>query len=165
MLEAASFGPGLGATLTIRLPATSDRPTAATDPAVVSLGGIRLLIVDDDPRVRDALAVLLARAGAVVETADSARSARRQVADAAFDIGIFDIAMPDEDGYELLRNLRAGGDTTPAIALTAHTSEADVRRARGAGFELHAAKPIDLELLVANIHAVVAAHRARTRAR
>jgi len=68
--------------------------------------------------------------------------------------------MPGEDGYDLIRDLRSAGDRTPALALTAHAAEADARRARAAGYDLHLGKPIDLEGLVAGIHRVIAARGA-----
>ncbi len=156
-LTAASAGRGQGSMFTLQLPATTKRPaTTNIDPARASLTGMRVLVVDDDARLRDALALLLARSGAEVETADSAAGARAHVARARFDAWVFDIAMPGEDGYQLIRALRSAGDRTPALALTAHAAEADARRARAAGYDLHLGKPIDLEGLVAGIHRAIA---------
>jgi len=127
------------------------------------LDRIRVLVVDDDRRVRDALAILLGRAGAIVETAESAAMARVRVAEVVPDALVCDIAMPDEDGYSLGRTLREGSArvrTIPLIALTAHAATSDGQRALASGFDLHLAKPIDLELLVASIHDLVVARRA-----
>lgn len=154
-LTARSLGPDRGTTFTLTLPCTQ-RPVLV--PAVATgqaLERIRVLVVDDDPRVRNALAVLLDRAGAVVDTADSAANARVRIAHGAPHALVCDLAMPDEDGYSLLRELRAAGNTIPAIALTAHTTLADVQRARAAGFEVHLAKPVDFAKLVENIDQLV----------
>ena len=72
--------------------------------------------------------------------------------------------MPGEDGYGFIRGLRAAGRDTPAIALSAHATEADVARALAAGFDRHLAKPIEIHRLIANIHELVAARRAIARA-
>jgi signal transduction histidine kinase len=156
-LTARSLGADRGATFTLTLPC-SHRPAIIQPPTTTqALSRIRVLVVDDDPRVRDALALLLDRAGAVVVTADSAANARVRIAHEAPHALVCDLAMPDEDGYSLLRELRAGGSTIPAIALTAHASLADIQRARAAGFEAHLAKPVDFAKLVENIDQLVRA--------
>jgi CheY-like chemotaxis protein len=123
-----------------------------------------VLVIDDDPRVREALALLLDRAGAVVDTADSAAGARARIAQDTPDALVCDIAMPIEDGYSFIRGVRAAGADIAAIALSAHATEADIERALAAGFDRHLAKPIEIECLVANIGELVVAHRARVRA-
>jgi signal transduction histidine kinase len=154
-LTARSLGADRGSTFTLTLPC-SHRPAVVQVPSTSqALTQIRVLVVDDDPRVRDALALLLDRAGAVVVTADSAANARVRIAHEAPHALVCDLAMPDEDGYSLLRELRAAGSTIPAIALTAHASLADVQRARAAGFEMHLAKPVDFAKLVENIDQLV----------
>jgi CheY-like chemotaxis protein len=122
-----------------------------------------VLVIDDDLRVREALALLLDRAGAVVDTADSAEMARARIAQCAPDAVVCDIAMPVEDGYSFIRGLRGSGCDIAAIALTAHASETDVGRALAAGFDRHLAKPVEFERLVANIADLVVAHRAGVR--
>ncbi|MEO8844077.1 MAG: ATP-binding protein [Kofleriaceae bacterium] len=154
-LTARSLGADRGATFTLTLPCTQRPAVVQVPSASHALTRIRVLVVDDDPRVRDALAVLLDRAGAVVITADSAATARVRIADEAPHALVCDLAMPDEDGYSLLRELRAAGSTIPAIALTAHASLADVQRSRAAGFEVHLAKPVDIAELVENIDQLV----------
>jgi signal transduction histidine kinase len=134
-LSARSYGPNLGATFTLTVPCRRPVSTPALT-APNSLKRVRVLVIDDDSRVRDALALLLDRAGAIVDTADSAANARVRIARAAPHALVCDLAMPDEDGYSLLRDLRAAGSTIPAIALTAHNTPADLQRARAAGFEL-----------------------------
>ena len=166
-IAASSAGPGCGTTITLVLPAAAPKRTATPSPGVVrgaGLGQARVLVIDDDPRVREALALLLDRAGAVVDTADSATAARARIAQDAPDALVCDIAMPLEDGYSFIRGVRAAGHDIAAIALSAHATEADIERALAAGFDRHLAKPIEIECLVANIGELVAARRARVRA-
>ncbi len=164
-LTVASAGSGRGATFTVRLPlaearcAGSPARGAARRPA---LDRIHVLIIDDDRRVRDALALLLDRAGAVVDTAESAEAARARIAVHAPQAIVSDLAMPGEDGNSFIRRLRASGApeaNIPAIALTAHAMEADAARAIAAGFDLHLAKPVDFERLLESIGDLVAARR------
>ena len=160
-LVASSQGTGRGATLTVALPAAV---VPGVTPVVVrrtpALQRMRVLVIDDDQRVREALGVLLDRAGAEVETADSAEMGRARIARRAPEAVVCDIAMPGEDGYAFIARLRSSGCDVVAIALTAHATEADVGRALAAGFDRHLAKPIDFERLVANIDELVVAHRA-----
>lgn len=166
-LAASSAGPGRGTTLTLVLPAAPVRRTATPSHDVArtpGLGHARVLVIDDDPRVREALALLLGRAGAVVDTADSAAAARARIACCAPDALVCDIAMPIEDGYSFIRGVRASGADIAAIALTAHATATDIERALAAGFDRHLAKPIELDSLVANIDELVVARRASVRA-
>jgi signal transduction histidine kinase/DNA-binding NarL/FixJ family response regulator len=164
-LVASSPGPGRGATLTVMLPAVTAR---GASPPMVSqtprLARTRVLVIDDDPRVLEALALLLDRTGAEVDTADCAAIGRERIAQRAPDAVVCDIAMPGEDGYTFIRGLRACRNDVVAIALTAHASESDVGRALAAGFDRHLAKPIDFNRLVANISELVAARRSAVRA-
>lgn len=152
-LVATSEGRGHGTTLTIVLPASErSLPTYAVGaPSMARLGDLRIMVVDDDHRVRAALALLLDRAGAVVATAESAAAARIQLQTFTPNLVVCDLAMPDEDGYRFIQALRATGNAVPAIALTAHAMPTDVARALAAGFDVHLAKPIDFEHLVSKI--------------
>jgi signal transduction histidine kinase/CheY-like chemotaxis protein len=164
-IEASSPGHGHGATFTLTLPDGRRTHSLASPPGIVRplrLDRIRVLVIDDDPRVRDALALLLDRAGAVVETAESAEVARACIAHGPEAL-VCDIGMPGEDGYGFIRKLRAGGSETPAIAVTAHATAEDAQRSLDAGFDLHIAKPIDMDLLVATIQSLVSERRARVR--
>ena len=158
---------GRGTTVTVVLPAAATRRTATPSRDIAGtphLDRARVLVIDDDPRVREALALLLDRAGAVVDTADSAVAARARIARCAPDALVCDIAMPIEDGYSLIRGVRASGADIAAIALTAHATETDIERALAAGFDRHVAKPIEFEMLVANIDELLVARRASIRA-
>jgi signal transduction histidine kinase/CheY-like chemotaxis protein len=155
-IAATSAGPGSGTMLTIVLPVSAEVATSPSGltrdmPRGLDLTHTRVLVVDDDPRVRDALALLLGRAGAIVETAGSAELARARISGRAPHVLVCDIAMPIEDGYSLISGLRAGGSDVPAIALTAYATATDVERALAAGFDRHVAKPVDIETLVAII--------------
>ncbi|HSD88719.1 MAG TPA: ATP-binding protein [Kofleriaceae bacterium] len=157
-LTAASDGPGRGACMTLTLPIAGHRRAPLTPEGVASARGldtIRVLVVDDDERVRNALALLLARAGALVESAESATVARERMASRAPHVLLCDIAMPDEDGYTFIRSVRASGNKIPAIALTAYASRADAERAIASGFDIHVAKPVDFERLVASVSQLV----------
>jgi signal transduction histidine kinase/ActR/RegA family two-component response regulator len=164
-LIAASPGPGKGATFTMRLPATPRRaastPVGTPTTKVQRLDGVRILIVDDDDRLRGALTTLLHRAGAIVEVAESAAQARSMLDEFAPEVLLCDIAMPEEDGYTFVRKLRADPQRNhlPALALTAYASELDRADSAAAGFDRHIAKPVEFEHLVASIEGVLAERR------
>jgi signal transduction histidine kinase/CheY-like chemotaxis protein len=160
-LTAVSAGLGKGASFTVSLPITTRRiPSPPLGvPRQAELDGVAVLVVDDERRVRDALALLLRRAGAAVETADSADSARTRIAARRPEVILCDIAMPGVDGYQFIAELRREKLDVPAIAVTAHVSESDSRRALTAGFDLHVAKPIDFERLVGAIAGLITARR------
>jgi signal transduction histidine kinase/CheY-like chemotaxis protein len=166
-LMAESPGPGKGATFTIRLPSTLRRavstPVSMNIPTPVTprLDGVRILVIDDDDRLRGALTTLLHRAGAIVEVAQSAAEARRLLDVFAPEVLLCDIAMPEEDGYTFVRKLRADPKRCrlPALALTAYASELDRADSAAAGFDRHIAKPVEFEHLVASIEGVLAERR------
>jgi CheY-like chemotaxis protein len=121
--------------------------------------------VDDDRNTRDMLREALERAGAEVQVAGSARQALQVLARFPADVLVSDIGMPEEDGYDLLRNVRAlpadRGGMTPAIALTGYAREEDRAATRKAGYQAVTPKPVNLEELVETI-AAVARPSART---
>ena len=155
--EAESAGEGYGATFTIRLPlgatAEAARPVAAGAPA--PLRGAQLLVVDDDQDALDMLSMLLGEAGASVRTATSAAEALALLRWIRPHVLLSDLAMPDEDGYSLIRSLRTierhGGRRTPAVALTAYVRVQDRARAVDAGFDVFVEKPVDPDELVSVI--------------
>jgi signal transduction histidine kinase len=151
-----------GAVFTIVLPTTSSasRPldTASRDPraansqgsrldAAPSLAGLRVLIVDDAPDSREVAAELLRRSGAETDVAGSVEEALDVVSRGRPDLVLADIEMPVEDGYALLKRLRAlpadAGGSTPVAAVTAYASEHDRARVLAAGFVTHISKPFD----------------------
>jgi CheY-like chemotaxis protein/anti-sigma regulatory factor (Ser/Thr protein kinase) len=148
-----SEGEGRGTTFTVRLPAAATRPAEhapaaiSTRPAGQSLAGLHLLVVDDEADAREVMRFMLERAGAKVRTADSAALALDAIREEAPDLLISDVGMPVEDGYVLLRRLRAMEEGQsrhlPAVALTAYATDEDTRRALQAGFDAHLSKPVE----------------------
>jgi CheY-like chemotaxis protein len=120
-----------------------------------------VLAVDDERDTLELVRVILARAGAVVTTATDAAAALDALRRTRPDVLLTDIGMPVEDGYQLLRRVRAlgadEGGQTPAVALTAYAGEADRSRTLAAGFQLHLPKPVDAAQLVAVIANLVGA--------
>jgi PAS domain S-box-containing protein len=159
-VQAASAGEGQGAVFTVRLPllpagsAEPERPSdtaAAGAPRQPSLEGVRVLVVDDDADVRGMMETVLSERGAQVTAAASAGEALDSVAREAPDVLVSDLAMPEMDGYALLRELRGRPETPriPAAAVTAYARTEDRRQALLAGFQMHVAKPIEPDELVA----------------
>ncbi len=153
-VRAESAGEGKGATFTVELPLgdASVHPdaTAGTAPAAdeipVTLHGLRVLVVDDDADSNVVVRALLTSVGAEVQTATSVAAAVAIAAEWRPDVLVTDLAMPGEDGYALVEQLRARHDAlrrVPAIALTAHNAASDRVRVREAGFYAHVAKPFD----------------------
>jgi CheY-like chemotaxis protein len=161
-----SPGEGLGATFTVTLPlavATQGLEETSHDTAAPgdfpSLAGIRVLVADDDLDARAMLGRALEGCGADVKRCASAREALEVLEGWHPDALVFDIGMPGEDGYALMRHVRAlgpehGGDA-PAVAVTGYTSAEDRRRAFEAGFQSHIAKPVVLDELVTAIATLV----------
>jgi signal transduction histidine kinase len=159
-VSAHSAGASQGATFVARFPAR--QPGRSVEPASesgtgsvigrASLGGLSILVVDDEPDARTVVAETLKLEGARVTVSDSAMSAfeKLQESDAHFDIIVTDIGMPEEDGYSLVRRLRAlqKGRQILAIAVTGYASNSDVEAALDAGFDLHVPKPVDFNTFV-----------------
>ena len=155
-IQAESPGKGQGATFTVTLPLAepgeADRAkevstTQAYLENAARLEGVRVLLVEDDADTRDMLALTLRRCGAEVVATGSAGEALEAIERLRPDVLVSDISMPGEDGYELIRKVRAleqnRGRHLPALALTAYAGEEDRRRALSAGFEMHLAKPVE----------------------
>jgi CheY-like chemotaxis protein len=126
------------------------------------LRGMRLLVVDDDADNREMLAMTLEQCGARVATAGSAAEAMRILEEERPQVLISDIGLPDEDGFSLMRKIRAlptsrGGDI-PAIALTGHGAEDDRAQTRGAGFNAHLTKPVAPEEMLEAILRILQPH-------
>ncbi len=164
-IKVESDGRDRGSTFTVLLPVVNRHAEAALGSGESGTGtrpsikGARVLLVEDDVQTREALADMLAVCGAVVHPAASAKQALEVFKDFRAEVLISDIAMPDEDGYSLIRRIRAlgaseGGDV-PAVALSALAGEEDRRRAEKAGFQLHMAKPVDIDRLVGALAALL----------
>jgi CheY-like chemotaxis protein len=159
-VRAHSPGPHRGATFIVELPVGSvqSSPRTKTPAEPVTLHGISVLIVDDNDDGREMLAANLAQYGAEVRDVSSAAEALRIVAEADSrpDVVVSDLGMPETDGYELVRRIRAipGASHLPAIAVTAYAHGEDRIRALVAGYHTHLAKPVDGAMLAAAIAAV-----------
>jgi hypothetical protein len=161
---ARSDGPGRGATFTFRLPARASGTTAIRAPmanrlGVLDLAGVDVLVVDDEEDARDLMSTLLARTGAHVRTAGSVAEAMEEIERARPHLIISDIAMPHEDGYELIRRVRALHEQTgvrvPALAVTAYATNEDRTRILQAGFESHLTKPVEPTQIFSSIGRVL----------
>jgi len=116
------------------------------------LDGLKVLLVDDDVDNLQFLAFLFEVYGAEVAAVISADYALQAVLEWRPDILISDVGMPDEDGYMLIRRIRAltaeQGGQVPAIALTAYAKDSDREQALAAGFQEHLAKPVEQDVLL-----------------
>ncbi|MFN6562179.1 MAG: PAS domain S-box protein [Nostoc sp. ChiSLP01] len=158
-VQAHSLGEGKGATFTVKLPLTVaspqiDRDTGVSEPAL-DLTGITVLVVDDDADTREFVVFLIEEYGANAIAVDSATEALIALKDSQPDVLLSDIAMPEVDGYMLVRQIRTlppdRGGQIPAIALTAYAGEIDYQQAMLAGFQRHIPKPVDPDNLVETI--------------
>jgi signal transduction histidine kinase/CheY-like chemotaxis protein len=151
--------PGLqqGTTFSVKLPLVvrrTDRVLPAGGAGSLSpttgvprLDGISVLVVDDESDAREIMAHALQACGARVTLAAGARDAFDVLVSTDIDVLLSDIAMPDEDGYSLIRRVRASQNTRvatiPAVAVTAHARQAEREQAFAAGFQRHLAKPVE----------------------
>jgi signal transduction histidine kinase/CheY-like chemotaxis protein len=167
-VDASSPGEGKGSTFTVRLPIGAVRldeaseegktegESRADEPAdsvyianrrpPVRLDGVRVLVVDDHADARRVLMMVLEQAGAVVVTAGSAAAALDTFATARPDVLVSDLGMPDQDGFDLIQQLREDGHDAkdlPAVALSAFVQKDDADLALLAGFQVHLPKPVD----------------------
>jgi CheY-like chemotaxis protein len=117
------------------------------------LVGLRVLVVDDDQDGRDLVAAVLRANGVRVSTAQSVADGLTKIQSELPDVLLSDIGLPGEDGYSLIRKLRAlpreQGGHIPAAALTAYARVEDRRKALDAGFMMHVAKPVEPAELLA----------------
>jgi CheY-like chemotaxis protein len=115
-------------------------------------------VVDDQPDSREVLARLLEQRGARVRQCDSASSALRILdTEPPVQLLIADIAMPEIDGYELIRRIRASGSELPAIAVTAIVRPSDRERALAEGYAAYCPKPVEGAALAQVVRCVVSA--------
>jgi CheY-like chemotaxis protein len=155
-VSAASRGLGKGATFSVRLPVVASvlAPEAepASRPSRTPLGGLRVLVVDDDPDALELISAVLQSHGATVAVAASTADGLRTLERQSVDVLVADIDMPEADGYSLMRQAAAllakRGRHLAALALTAHAGARDVQEAEHAGFQAHVAKPVLPERLI-----------------
>ena len=162
-IRATSDGAGLGTTVRIQLPVTSQPsddaaagvPVPLESDSEFRMHGMTVLVVDDQQDSCELLAALFERHGARVVQCDSAESALGVLNDVEANLLIADIAMPDIDGYELIRRVRATHTTLPAIAVSAYARPQDRRRALSAGFDGYCAKPVEAPQLLRAVREVM----------
>ncbi|MEH2422124.1 MAG: ATP-binding protein [Nostoc sp.] len=155
---AVSEGEGRGATFTVLLPLVKSQQEQLIEESEVKVDdfsrvdGLQVLVVDDNADTRELIAFILEQSGAQVTAVSSVSEALKALARLSPDVLVSDIGMPDEDGYSLIRKLRAqealGGEKIPAVALTAFARDEERRLALQAGFQVHVSKPIEPEELV-----------------
>jgi CheY-like chemotaxis protein len=123
------------------------------------LTGLRILVVDDEADTRNFLSFMFEDYGAITTAVGSVDEALAALEQAKPDILISDIGMSEQDGYTLIRKLRAlepeKGGCIPAIALTAYTREEDRLEALSAGFQQHLSKPIDPTKLIGAVVSIL----------
>jgi len=115
----------------------------------------RVLVVDDEPNIRDLVQVALDFHGCTVVTAASGRAALREAEAARPDLIVLDVVLPDLDGFEVCRQLRSRGDDVPIIFLTARDTSSDTVRGLALGGDDYVTKPFSVEALVARVRAVL----------
>jgi len=164
-VAADSPGQDEGATFTILLPLPAIHSVQEEWPRgrqherarldLPMLRDVRILVVDDERDARESVVAILEHAGASVTTAASVREAVAQIERIVPDVLVSDVAMPGEDGYELIRRIRARapelGGRVPTLALTAHAGVNDQKRVLAAGYHAYLAKPIEPGELVSMI--------------
>jgi PAS domain S-box-containing protein len=177
-VEARSAGEGRGSQFIVSLPVVVLRFEDAEErvhpqavfahgslrPTAIDLSGVKVLLVDDDDDTRELVSRLLSDSGAEVTAVASVADTLGAIRTFRPDVLISDIGMPDEDGYELIRQVRMLGEgrATPAIALTAFSRLEDRTRAMLAGFQAHLPKPVDTRELLVTIASLAGRITARS---
>ncbi len=164
-VEVDSPGEGQGASFTVKLPQRAElaeeppleqRPASARFWSLPELlSGLRVLVAEDEKDTRDLLVTVLEQCGAEVTAAESVPEALAAFDRTSPDVLVSDIGFPGEDGYSLIRKVRARqpgkGGRVPAAALTAYARPEDRQRAFEAGFQTHLAKPVDPSELITTV--------------
>jgi PAS domain S-box-containing protein len=157
-IAAASAGEGRGSTLTVTLPLLADVTSAEIaarsfhlDPSLLS--GIHVLVVDDEADSRTTLGAILEQFGAHATVVGSAREALEEIGRRPPDVLLSDIAMPNENGYELIRRIRQtiAAASLPAAAVSAYVDADSRAQALDAGFQTYICKPIEPTVLATTV--------------
>jgi PAS domain S-box-containing protein len=162
-ISVTSQGENRGSTFTLCLPTKTEEKIGG--PKIIKqsedsvsatiLQDVSVLVVEDEKSIREILEVILKSYGAKVAASESAQNALAILENFSPDVIVSDIAMPEEDGYSLIRKVRAMTSklcSTPAIALTAYVGEDCAKHALTAGFQAHLAKPLDVNKLILTIY-------------
>ena len=161
-IEAASDGPGTGASFRVYLPIlsfsrASSEPRVRVEPPIPApKQAWRVLLVEDHGDTAEMMVTLLELIGYEVATVGDVATALETLARDRCDILISDLGLPDRSGIELIRELRAGGNLVPAIALTGYGLQSDLEQSRDAGFGAHLVKPVDPHRLCETIELLLA---------
>jgi len=115
----------------------------------------QVLVVDDEPNIRELVQVALKFHGCAVTTAGTGKEALRQAEATKPDLIVLDVVMPDMDGFEVCRRLRAAGNEVPVIFLTARDTSSDTVTGLALGGDDYVTKPFSVEALVARVRAVL----------
>ncbi|QLE40372.1 PAS domain S-box protein [Nostoc sp. C052] len=159
-VQAESPGEQAGATFTVELPLLirseqvwgEENQSLSSESESSLLADTQVLVVDDEPDIRDLITFILQDYGVEVTAVASAQEALQALSESIPDVLISDIGMPKTDGYMLMREVRSRspqqGGSVPAIALTAYAGEMNQQQALAAGFQMHISKPVDPDVLV-----------------
>lgn len=156
-VHAWSEGPGHGSTFTVHLPVRAIQHDELPRPGQPSLSGVKVLVVDDDADARQVVSATLSDCGAETMTAESAREAMQVLEEFRPDVLVSDISMPGEDGYALIRRVRASGPTLselPAVALSGFAHPEERRRALTAGYHSFVPKPVEVAELTSVVRSL-----------
>ena len=153
-IDVSSGGPGQGSTFKVSLPVprmTERRRATRARADLDTLRNARILVVDDQDDERDLLTTIFEHAGAEVQTASTPFGALQILGQWSAQILVSDLAMPSQDGYFLIRQVRGtpSMQAIPAIAVTAHARPEDRDAALAAGFDAYVSKPLDRDILLA----------------
>jgi CheY-like chemotaxis protein len=150
-VDAASEGPGLGSRFTVKLPLM---PAAGAQSATIesyekSPGQLKILVVEDNADAAEALSMLLEVLGHLPTVVSEGTAAVKAAREDRFDLALVDIGLPEIDGYEVARRIRAfsAAKKMKMVALTGYGQDSDKRRALAAGFNDHLTKPVKVDRL------------------
>lgn len=148
-VSAQSAGPGQGTRFDLRLPLAAVQPVAAPPTDAPPQRSLDVLVVDDNADAADSLAAVLELVGHRTQAVHSARAALTRAVEQLPDAVLLDIGLPEMDGYEVARRLRAlpGGERLRLLAVSGYGQADDLGRSRAAGFDDHLVKPVELEAL------------------
>ena len=122
----------------------------------------QILLLEDDPFLRDGITELLTRAGYRVTAAETVRQAETYLSLGTFALAVFDVLLPDGNGLDLCSSLRAAGETMPVLCLTACDEEADIVAGLDAGADDYVTKPFRTQVLLARVRALLRRSEAKT---